>query len=339
MNTKMKKGIYAVYILAMLVFAILQICAVCDAVHMVDYDYFIERPPITIATLNFTCVSALFGCIIAIPEHRKKLRTFTAVLFGICFTLAIILTVNAYAGFLHSSGGTEMALCIAAAIIPGVIAVGSFLVETDSFTFDNKEGIIHAVTRAVEMLLLLLMATVLATNYSDDTVHVSACVPMISFAVSLTTLASRIEKKNGKLILCGASWVALLMPIIFMFKGYWGVSGGFIDAVSVISVLGAFACTVLAALIDFKIVKKNAAQTGWKCPQCGTNNTDGVFCGECGAKKPEPWKCPQCGKDNIEGIFCGECGAKKPESWTCPACGQTGNAMNFCNNCGQKRDL
>ena len=82
----------------------------------------------------------------------------------------------------------------------------------------------------------------------------------------------------------------------------------------------------------------------WDC-SCGQTGITGNFCGNCGAKKPEPtspatWDC-SCGQTGITGNFCGNCGAKKPEpalpaTWDC-SCGQTGITGNFCGNCGKKR--
>ena len=84
-----------------------------------------------------------------------------------------------------------------------------------------------------------------------------------------------------------------------------------------------------------------AADT-WDCA-CGNKGIAGKFCGECGAKKPEPkaadtWDCA-CGNKGITGKFCGECGAKKPEAptaWDC-ACGNKGITGKFCGECGAKR--
>ena len=97
------------------------------------------------------------------------------------------------------------------------------------------------------------------------------------------------------------------------------------------------------------------ALPAWVCA-CGTKNSASMkFCGECGAKKPEPkpepkpeakaggWTCA-CGTQNPENMkFCPECGAKKPEpkpeptEWTC-ACGAVNPvAMRFCPECGAKK--
>lgn len=51
---------------------------------------------------------------------------------------------------------------------------------------------------------------------------------------------------------------------------------------------------------------------GWKCPECGTQNT-GKFCTNCGTKKPDAPKkefCPECGNElpNPKPKFCPECG-------------------------------
>lgn len=311
MTKKMNIVIYAAYLMAMLVFTILQISVVCDAVYMVDYGVFYERTPITIASINFTCVAAVFGCFYAIPDKRKKLATFCAILLVIDALLALFYTLNAFVGFLHDNSSTENGISMAAAVISAATAIGSFLIEKDSFDFDDKVVIFSAVTRAAGMMMIVLMACVLIGNDADDTVQSIASTVMTGFAVSLTTLASRFDSNKIKLTICGAAWLIMIMPIIYLFKGYWGVSGGFIDAVSVISVLGAFACAIVTVLIDLNIIKKKS--TGWSCPQCG--------------------------KYNVEGVFCEGCGAKKSEPWTCPSCGKTGNTKNFCGKCGQKKEI
>ena len=90
------------------------------------------------------------------------------------------------------------------------------------------------------------------------------------------------------------------------------------------------------------------AEGAWECV-CGTI-TNGKFCPDCGAKKPEPtpapapaddgsWDCT-CGSHNT-GKFCPECGAKKPEAPVepqCASCGYKpeGDAPKFCPECGTK---
>ncbi len=79
-------------------------------------------------------------------------------------------------------------------------------------------------------------------------------------------------------------------------------------------------------------------QSGWKCA-CGATS-QGKFCTECGAKKPEDgWKCA-CGTVN-KGKFCQECGAKKPTGapiYRCDKCGwepeDPKNPPKFCQECG-----
>lgn len=84
----------------------------------------------------------------------------------------------------------------------------------------------------------------------------------------------------------------------------------------------------------------SAISGGWDCA-CGNKGVTAKFCGECGAKKPEPpatWDCA-CGNKGITAKFCGECGAKKPEApstWDC-ACGNKGITVKFCGECGSKK--
>lgn len=80
---------------------------------------------------------------------------------------------------------------------------------------------------------------------------------------------------------------------------------------------------------------QQAQENNWKCA-CGAVS-NGKFCTECGAKKPEAgWKCA-CGSVNT-GKFCGECGAKKPIA-NCEKCGYEINPADppkFCPECGNK---
>ena len=84
------------------------------------------------------------------------------------------------------------------------------------------------------------------------------------------------------------------------------------------------------------------AADGWKC-DCG-NMATGMFCSNCGQKKPEPkpaadsWQC-ECG-NTVSGNFCPNCGKAKPapamaDHWVC-SCGAK-NQGRFCPVCGSKK--
>lgn len=84
------------------------------------------------------------------------------------------------------------------------------------------------------------------------------------------------------------------------------------------------------------------AADGWKC-DCG-NMATGMFCSNCGQKKPEPkpaadaWQC-ECG-NTVNGNFCPNCGKAKPipviaDHWVC-TCGAK-NQGRFCPLCGTKK--
>lgn len=110
-----------------------------------------------------------------------------------------------------------------------------------------------------------------------------------------------------------------------------GVMGGGFNAAQQFYNMG-------AAQIQNSQAQAAFAQGGWKCA-CGATS-QGKFCTECGAKKPEDgWKCA-CGTVN-KGKFCQECGAKKPAGallYRCDKCGwepeDPANPPKFCQECG-----
>ena len=110
-----------------------------------------------------------------------------------------------------------------------------------------------------------------------------------------------------------------------------------------------------------------------RCPSCGEEAGDGLFCGYCGAKAPsEPsmpeaaevqpqeaaagWTCSRCAADNdLDARFCHACGAgalsaspsvaaspSAPSAggWTCANCGAVGeDDADFCYTCGSRRPV
>ena len=82
---------------------------------------------------------------------------------------------------------------------------------------------------------------------------------------------------------------------------------------------------------------KEAGNSIWICPQCGTNNT-GNYCTSCRMPRPITWDCT-CGQKCNTGAFCSQCGEPRPamaEEWTCPICGKS-LISNACPDCGERR--
>ena len=67
----------------------------------------------------------------------------------------------------------------------------------------------------------------------------------------------------------------------------------------------------VAAVLYGQVMKHNPADSKWKCPKCGAENS-GKFCAECGSPKPAgEWTC-ECGQSGNKGKFCSNCGKPRP---------------------------
>jgi predicted amino acid-binding ACT domain protein len=72
----------------------------------------------------------------------------------------------------------------------------------------------------------------------------------------------------------------------------------------------------LILLCVLLLTAAHADRAPWTCPSCGTEGNTGNFCGECGAKAPDPfWTCANCGQEGNDSKFCPQCGAKAPDSF------------------------
>ena len=92
-----------------------------------------------------------------------------------------------------------------------------------------------------------------------------------------------------------------------------------------------------------KPIKENNSQNDfWLCT-CGKKVSEGLFCSNCGKKRPEidKWMC-SCGNET-EGLFCSKCGNKRSEKkqgiFKCPKCSRIYNESDgipkFCSDCGE----
>ena len=135
--------------------------------------------------------------------------------------------------------------------------------------------------------------------------------------------------------------------------GNGGSSGGFGDIAGLGITLGAMGSVMnmtkdaMSPVLDTtkdigQSVLSGAADT-WDC-SCGNKGITGMFCNNCGSKRPQPqpsdtWDC-DCGNKGVIGKFCNNCGKPRPEkkadTWDC-GCGNKGIIGNFCNICGSKR--
>lgn len=211
------------------------------------------------------------------------------------------------------------------------INIGLVLINSDKNLFVNK----------VTSCLALIVLALLSIDYNSSPFS-SSSVMLVCLAVSVNLLAPRMGKKI-QLILSLASPVILIMPIIYLIRGYWGVNSiVFVKAISIVAVLLSFVCTVIGAVLDIKKCKGEKPVDA-PVPVPDTPIAEDVITSAPVATPvvnlvaTETWTCEKCGANN-NGDFCENCGAKKTEYWFCTSCG-TKNHKLFCGKCGQKREM
>lgn len=206
----------------------------------------------------------------------------------------------------------------------------------------------------------------------------SASAAMVTCSIAINLMAPKLRNKTVQIILSIGSLAFLVLPAVYLIRGYWGFSGEAIAAIAIASVLIALVCTIITAIAGMR-QETNAPETAAPAfaaptgiyPAPAVNSYHSTPQAPAPTAKPyqpmpqapapmanayQPttphqapvnvWTCPGCGNVNTDGVFCGNCGNRRMapvaqnenSAWACPKCGHAMNTGKFCVACGFKKD-
>lgn len=279
----------------------------------------------------FTGVMSLLAVLLILKDDYKKTKRFCFVLSIIGLLCAIIFSVNVFVAFFSYSGYIGLGFSL---LLFGM-NVGLILINADNSMLINK------LTSCFSLLILILLC-IPFIDFLREPIVLSVSINLVCAAISLNILASRM-KKTSQNFLSLTSIVLLIMPIIYLIRGYWGMNSiVFVKVISIVAVLLSLVCTVIGAVLDIKKCKGEKPVVA-PVPAPDTPLVEAVMTSAPVATPvvnlaaTETWTCEKCSANN-NGDFCENCGAKKTEYWFCTSCG-TKNHKQFCGKCGQKKEM
>lgn len=257
----------------------------------------------------FTSVLALLSVLCFLPSKYRKTRVCCIVLGTIAFLCALVLFIMPFFTLYRISDKIGLIFSV---LLLG-INIGQILVETDNALFITK------ITSSVCAMILVLLTLM----FREDAV-IAVPINLACSAIAVNLLAPKLRDKKVQKIVSVSSCVLLIMPIIYLCRGYFGVNAVMMKVFAICAILITLASTIIGAYIMLKKpMNKNVSETPapvattevalndiWECSSCGTSGNEGDFCENCGAKKFEYWFCTSCGTKNHK-QFCGKCGHKK----------------------------
>lgn len=343
-----KKILLVSNIATAVIYAIVQVLIVI----IVPFDNYNEYP--TFCSVLFTGVLAAVAALLVLPEKYKKTRILCTVLAAITFLLAIVFSILI---FVRPGMDWREILSIVFAVMLVAYNIAFNLINSDKTPFLTQ------VTLSIGIIILILLSFEIFELPCNLIYIASAAMVSCSIAMNLMVPSLKGKKLCQKIVSIG-SLAFLILPALYLIRGWWGFNRAAINTLTIISILIVLACTVYSSIVGWKELKSNAPKVVapkvsalkaaapvasgthteaksissesdlWVCPQCGKSDNENEFCVDCGTQKPAPvsesdtnvWICPNCGhKDNV-GNFCGKCGNKKPEP----------NNVWVCPNCGHK---
>lgn len=238
-----------------------------------------------ISSVLFTGVLFVIAALLDLPEKKKGFRIALYIIAMVELLAALYFSIDIFSGILPDEA------IFVGALLAAVVAAFGFVLVLIRFA---KASVLVQISSAVSAAVLTSLAAVLAVAAYPGNLLFSkilcVSIAMASCAAAINLAALSLGKMAQNIMGAGAL-VFLVLPVVYIVRGYWGFSGGAINALGVISLLVMLVCMVIAAVFGMKQPKPApepaapAAPAAWVCPQCGKTDNTAAFCEECGFKK------------------------------------------------------
>lgn len=360
----MNKKVFLIYNIS-----VISLYTVIEILYCFGAEYLLSLSPAVLFSGTMVLLTALPTLS---PQYRKTRKLFL-VLAIIDTSCAVVFSV-----FFSKTQQYHVTISICTAVF-AFLVVGVYfgLILIDAY----KGLLITKITSGIGIIVSFLNSLVncsLCIKYCYDMKALSASAAMVTCSIAINLMAPKLRNKTVQIILSIGSLAFLVLPAVYLIRGYWGFSGEAIAAIAIASVLIALVCTIITAIAGMR-QETNAPETAAPAfaaptgiyPAPAVNSYHSTPQAPAPTAKPyqpmpqapapmanayQPttphqapvnvWTCPGCGNVNTDGVFCGNCGNRRMapvaqnenSTWTCPKCGNTPNTGKFCVICGYKKN-
>lgn len=236
------KVIYIASIFTAALYAVIQIMGFC--VPEVGMMYAM------IDSMLLLCLLALFSAIVVLPGKNKKFRVACLIIAGVELLLSLVFCVNTFVGFTNK---LPFNIRYAPVVFVGLLVlttIGLMLIDTESSSFLTK------ITSSICLIVLLAISVAYISNWTRPTM---AALSMTGAAVSINLLAPRFGNKAAQAVTSIASLVFVIVPVVYLIRGYIGFTVAVTNVLVIFSVLVSLVCTICIAAVGIKSERQPAA--------------------------------------------------------------------------------
>ena len=227
---------------------------------------------IKIFIYNFICVGTLFSCIsvidsepfcIKISGKQITLKKFCGIFLMVVFVLGCISALVLFEGINHSysdpynyyGSGMKIPVSILVfmlSILVPVLTIGIMLINVSA----KSHSIYFKISHYLQLLLFVLLE-ITHFNYfitykvSQEPSILTSSLSLSACALTLSGLVFLFNNKAIKISISVLSWAFVVLPIIYILRGYWGFPEEFITVLYIISVVIMLICSVVATIKEW----------------------------------------------------------------------------------------
>ena len=216
----------------------------------------------TVASMLFICLLALYSAIVVLPRKNKitrRIRVVCMVIAALELLLDLIICVivlaeiggDIYEDFSDIYYNIHYVPIIFMTLLL-LSTIGLILIDSDKSLFITK-----ATSSVCVIMFFLLGVIVCIRGRLGGAMSVS--ISMTGAAVSLYLLAPRFKNKTAQAVTSIVSLVFIILPVVYLARGYFGFSVFANNILVIFSVLVSLACTFCIAISG---IKADSSSTG-----------------------------------------------------------------------------